>query len=76
MALFDRYFIRRQGSPRIDDLPPSVLRRLGRACTDLTSAEDALTERLGLRAPPRLLMIDEETAVVVPSEDRSKIGQG
>lgn len=76
MALFDHWFIRSRQAARVSDLSPSVFHRLTRACRDLTAAEDAMAERLGLRTPPRLLMVDEEEAVVIAPDERSRINRG
>lgn len=73
MPLFDRYFRRQQDAPRVSDLSSAVRRRLTRSCGGLTAAETEIARRLDLPAAPRLLMIDEEEAVIVTPEERRLI---
>ncbi|MFC4929981.1 hypothetical protein [Massilia sp. GCM10023247] len=56
--------------PRFDALGPRVRRRLAPAFQELGDAEQEMAARLGLPAPPRLLLIDEETGVIVAPEER------
>ena len=72
MRFFDRLLTRRREQPRFATLSPRVRRRLALACRELTEAEEAIAERLGLPAPPRLLFVDEEEAVIVSPCDRSE----
>ena len=74
MRLFDPLLTRRREQPRFATLPPRVRRRLAFACRELTDAEDAIAKRLGLPAPLRLLIVDEEEAVIVSPSDRSEMG--
>ncbi|WP_300578607.1 hypothetical protein [Phenylobacterium sp.] len=73
MPLFDRYFRRQQDAPHVSDLSPAVRRRLTRSCDALTAAEAEIARRLDLPSAPRLLMIDEEEAVIVTPEERRLI---
>lgn len=73
MALLDRLFVRRRAMPRFSSLPQQVRRRLSVACQELTSAEDQMAQRLGLPNPPRLVLVDEEEAVVLFAADRRKV---
>lgn len=73
MPLQDRVFTRRRHFPQFADLAAGVRRRLGGACQELTEAEDHVAALLGLASPPRLLLVDEETAVVLSAEDRGMI---
>jgi len=74
MRLFDPLLTRRRRQPRFTGLPASVRRRLALACRELSEAEETIAERLGLRKPPRLLIVDEETAVIVTPRDRPETG--
>jgi hypothetical protein len=47
-----------------------VRRRLVLACRELSDAEEGVAKRLALPTPPRLLMVDEENAVIVTPRDR------
>lgn len=76
MELLDVLFTRRRRLPRFADLGESVHRRLAGACLELTEAEDRAAAQLGLSSPPRLLLVDEETAVVIAANDRREIAFG
>lgn len=73
MRLLDRLFTRRRRLPRFDNVAEIVRHRLAVACLELTEAEDQAAAQLELVLPPRLLLVDEETAVVLTAEDRRKI---
>lgn len=73
MYLWDRLMTRRRGSPRFSSLPARVRRRLSVACHELTATEEEVARQLGLPEPPRLLMIDEEEAVVLTPNNRGEI---
>ena len=73
MALLERFLVRRQGLPRFSALPHHVRRRLAFACQELTDAEAEMAEQLGLARPPRLLMVDEEEAVILFEPDRAEL---
>ena len=70
MRFIERLFTRRRTQRRFGDLEPRTRERLRRAICELSSAELSVAARLGLPEPPRLLMVDEETAVVLLPEDR------
>lgn len=72
MRVLDRLFIRRR-LPRFGDIPDRARGRLDTACRDLAEAEDRMAERLGLADAPRLLLVDEEEAVVVEPAQRGTI---
>jgi hypothetical protein len=76
MRLLDALFTRRRRRPDFAGLSESVRRRLGGACRELTEAEDHLAAQLGLASPPRLLLVDEETGVVLAADDRRAIAVG
>jgi hypothetical protein len=70
MALLDAIFTRRRQVPRFSALPRRTRQRLSVACDDLTRAEDEMADKLGLNAPPRLMLVDEEEAVILLQADR------
>jgi hypothetical protein len=70
MSLLDRILTRRRFRPLFSSLSLHVRSRFARACQELTEAEEAIAEQLGLPAPPRLVMIDEETAAIILPRDR------
>ncbi len=74
MAILDWLLTRRRGEPRFAVLPGHVRRRLGFVCSELNHAEQALADSLGLPQPPRLLLVDEESAVIVTPPDRAETG--
>lgn len=71
MGILERLLTRRRRMPRFAALPRHVRRRLAPVCRELSEAEEELAARLGLAEPPRLLLVDEETAVVVTPGERS-----
>ena len=73
MRLLDKLLTRRRGQPHFADLPPRVRHRLALACRELNEAEEALAKRLSLPQPPRLLLVDEEKAVILSPSDRAEI---
>lgn len=73
MGILDKWFTRRRGMPRFDGLAPRVQRRLVPVCQELNEAEDELATRLGLPRAPRLLLVDEEEAVILTPEERAGI---
>lgn len=70
MRFIERLFTRRRTQRRFSDLKPRTRERLNRAICELSGDERDIAEQLGLPEPPRLLMVDEETAVVLLPEDR------
>ena len=69
MRFLERMLTRRHDQRQFSDLRPRIRQRLTLAVQELGDAEGAIAAALGLPKPPRLLMIDEETAVIVlPSE--------
>ncbi|WP_126174126.1 hypothetical protein [Altericroceibacterium xinjiangense] len=73
MAFLDKFFVRRQGLPRFSALPQRVRQRLALAARELADAEAEMADQLGLSQPPRLLMIDEEEAVILSGPDREEL---
>jgi hypothetical protein len=73
MRLLDGLFTRRRRLPRLDDVSVTVRRRLEGACRELTEAEDRMAAELGIADQPRLLLIDEEEAVVIGPDRRAVI---
>jgi hypothetical protein len=71
MRLFERMLMRRHDQRQFSDLKPRVRQRLRLAALELGDAEEAIAAALGLPEPPRLLMVDEEAAVVVLPSERS-----
>ncbi|MDT9600238.1 hypothetical protein [Sphingosinicella rhizophila] len=71
MHWIERMLTRRHDQHRFTDLKPLVRRRLKLAARELRDAEDAMAAELRLPQPPRLLMIDEEEAVIVLPNDRA-----
>lgn len=39
----------------------------------MSDTEDRVAARLGLASPPRLLLVDEETAVILAVDERGEI---
>ncbi len=59
--------------PRFAGLAPRVQRRLVPVCQELSEAEDELATHLALPQPPRLLLVDEEEAVILTPDERAGI---
>lgn len=59
--------------PRFDGLAPRIQGRLVPVCQELSDAEDELATCLGLPQAPRLLLVDEEEAVILTPEERAGI---
>jgi hypothetical protein len=73
IRILEKLLTRRRDQPRFSALPRRVQQRLALACQELSDAEQALAARLDLPQPPRLLMVDEEEAVILTPSDRAKI---
>lgn len=74
IRIVEKLLTRRRDQRRFSALPGRVQQRLALACRELNDAEEALAARLHLPQPPRLLMVDEEEAVILTPSDRAKIG--
>lgn len=74
MGILERLLTRRSHTECFAALEPRVRRRLGPVCQELSEAEHALAARLGLSRPPRLLLIDEEQAVILTPDERAQTG--
>lgn len=72
MGILDRLLTRRRRMPRFTLLAPRIRGRLVPVCRELSEAEDEVAARLGLAQPPRLLLVDEEEAVVVTPDERAE----
>lgn len=70
MSFFQSFFTRRRRVPRFSALPRRTRRRLALVCEGLTGAEDEMAQALGLPKPPRLMLVDEEEAVILLETDR------
>lgn len=75
MRFLDKLFTRRRRMPRFEALGTRVRHRLSPVCRELSEAEDALAAHLGLARPPRLLLVDEEEAVVLTPDERTAVGR-
>lgn len=76
MRWLDRIFTRRRDQPSLERVPPHVRARLRLACRQLSEAERQIQARMGLAARPRLLLIDEELAVIIPPALREALEAG
>ena len=74
MGFLDKWLTRRRRLPSFAALAPRVRRRLVPACRELADAEQQLAAHLGLPQPPRLLLIDEEEAVILTPGERAEVG--
>lgn len=74
MGILDKFLTRQRRTPCFAALGPRVRRRLAPVCGELNEAEQELAMRLGLPQPPRLLLVDEEEAVILTPDDRGKTG--
>lgn len=72
MGILDRLLTRRGHPTCFATLAPRVRRRLRPVCRELSEAEQTLAARLGLPRPPRLLLVDEEAAVVLTPDERAQ----
>ena len=73
MRILDKLLTRRRNQPSFSALAPRFRQRLALACRELGDAEQAIAADLDLPRPPRLLMIDEEKAVILTPGDRIDI---
>lgn len=72
MGILDRLLTRRRRMPRFATLAPRIRRRLAIVCGELSEAEEDMAARLGLPQAPRLLLVDEEAAVVLTPGERAE----
>lgn len=70
IRLLDKLLTRRRQQPNFSALAPHFRQRLALACRELGDAEREIAAALDLPHPPRLLMIDEEKAVILTPADR------
>ena len=75
MGILDRLLTRRRRMPRFATLALRIRRRLNIVCRELSEAEEELAARLNLPHPPRLLLVDEEEAVVLTPGERAETGR-
>lgn len=73
MRILDKLLTRRRHQPGFTALAPRFQQRMALACRELGDAEQAIAAELDLPQPPRLLMIDEEQAVILTPGDRIDI---
>ena len=73
MRFLERMLTRRNHQRAFADLKPKVRERLTLAARELAGAEEEIAAAMGLPEPPRLLLIDEEEAVVLLPGDRSQL---
>lgn len=74
MGFLDKWLTRRRRLPSFAALAPQVRRRLVPVCRELANAEQQLAAHLDLPQPPRLLLVDEEEAVILTPSERAEIG--
>ena len=72
MTLLNLLFFR-PGGADIDQLAASTRRRLRRHVEGLTEEEDQVRRKLGLVYPPRLSIVDEESASLLRASDRRRL---
>lgn len=73
IRILEKLLTRRLDQPRLSALPRHVQQRLALACQELSDAEQALAARLDLPRPPRLLIVDEEEAVILTPTERAEL---
>lgn len=73
MRFLDKMLTRQRNQPSFSALTSRSQQRLALACQELSDAEEAIAAELDLPQPPRLLMIDEEKAVILTPGNRSDI---
>lgn len=73
MRWLETLFIRRRYQPDPKRLAERTCRRLQPACQQLSEAERLVATSIGLATPPRLLLVDEEQAVILTPEARAAI---
>jgi hypothetical protein len=73
VRILDKLLTRRRDQRHFSAIPENVRQRLTLACRELNDAEQELAASLDLPQPPRLLLVDEEAAVVLTPGDRAKI---
>ena len=74
MGMIDRLMTRRRGVPSFAALAQRKRRRLASVCRELNDAEQEVADYLGLARPPRLLLVDEEDAVILTPDQRAETG--
>ena len=72
MSLLNLLFFR-PGGADVDQLPASTRERLRRHAAGLTAEEDQVRRKLGLVYPPRLSIVDEESASLLRASDRRRL---
>lgn len=74
MTWLDTLFMRRRIRPQADRLTEETRRRLRHACRELSESERLVAQTLSLDDPPRMVLVDEETGVILPVGVRRQIG--
>lgn len=75
MRWLDRVLTRRIDQPCYDAVPARSRRYLAIACRQLSEAEQAAAVRMQLGIQPRLVLVDEELAVMISPDLRDEIGR-
>jgi len=73
MSWLDRIFTRRRRQRGFGPVPTWARFRLRPACRQLSDQEQRMQELLGLAVPPRLMMADEELAILIEPAARRAI---
>ncbi len=76
MFWFNRILERHRHPPCTETLSPRGRRRMRGACRELSAMEERVQREMGLPIPPRLALVDEEMAAVVPWSLREDIECG
>ena len=72
MSLLNLLFFRTGGAD-VGQLAASTRRRLREHAAKLTEEEDQVRAKLGLVYPPRLSLVDEESAALLRASDRRRL---
>ena len=72
MSLLNLLFFR-PGGADVDQLAGATRRRLRQHALKLTTEEDQVGRKLGLVYPPRLSLVDEESAALLRASDRRRL---
>ena len=73
MRLQNRLFRRGGGFEDVDELAPAARERLLERERSLSREQDEIRELLGLPYPPRLSLVDEETASIISAGELERL---
>ncbi len=73
MRLENRLFRRAGGYEYVDELKPAARERLLERERSLSREQDEIRELLGLPYPPRLSLVDEETASIISAGELERL---